>query len=65
MGKSSNDNVRLLVISGVIKFGATKLLTKIGQESFGLGEDHLNADAISITFNFKKEIEVRRSQDRR
>jgi len=58
MGKSSNDSIKLFIVSGVVEFRATQLLTKVGQGLFGLDEDHPNANAASITFNIKREIEV-------
>ena len=52
--KSLNDSIKFPIISGVIGFGITQLLTKIGQGSFSLGENRFNANATSIIFNFKK-----------
>jgi len=53
IGKSPNDSIKLFFISGVVKFGATQRHTKVSQRSFGLDEDRPNANAASITFNFK------------
>ena len=64
MHKSPNHSIELFVISGVVEFGAIKLLTKVHQVSFGLGEDCPSANTTSITFNFNKDIEGGKSQDR-
>jgi len=64
MGKSSNDCIILFIISGVVEFGATQIPTKVSQGSFGLDGDYRHANIASITFNFKKQIKVGKSQDR-
>jgi len=48
--KNPNDIIKLLVISGVVEFGAAQRLTKIGQGSFDFGENCPIANTNSITF---------------
>jgi len=63
MGKSPDDSIKPLVISEVVEFRATQLLTKIGQGPFGLGKHYPNVSTSSITSNFKKQLKVWKSQD--
>ena len=62
IGKSPDDSIKLRVISRVVEFGATQLLTKVGQGSLGLVEDPFNANGTSITVNFKTEFKAGKNQ---
>ena len=62
IGESSHDSIKLLVISEVVKFKTTQLLTKISKWSLGLGKVCPSANRMSITSNFNKEFRVEKSQ---
>ena len=54
------DIVKLIIISGVVQFGATQLSSKISQGLLGLGKDNPHASSTKITFNFKRSSKLGR-----
>ena len=62
--QGSINGIDFVVKSGAVEFQTIQLLTKEGQRALGLGESRSNSNSTSITLNFKKEIEVRGSQDK-